>query len=127
MRWASFQRGYVMATPEPEKSARGSRTGRSLRALLDLLGRRWVLRIIWELREGALGFRALQAHCDDMSPSVLSPRLLELQAAGIVLQDEEGSYRLTPAGGELFKALAPLREWAKRWAGRKDIDPDPHM
>lgn len=116
-----------MATPEPGKAARGSRTGRPIMALLDLLGRRWALRIIWELREDALGFRALQARCDDMSPSVLSHRLLELQAAGIVLQDEQGGYRLTPEGGELFKALAPLHEWAKRWAGRKGIDPDPHM
>jgi DNA-binding HxlR family transcriptional regulator len=95
-------------------------------ALLDLLGRRWALRIIWELREGALGFRALQARCDGMSTSVLSQRLLELQAAGIVLQDEQGSYRLTPEGGELFKTLAPLHEWAKRWAGREGVDPDPH-
>jgi len=91
-------------------------------ALLDLLGRRWVLRIIWELREGPLGFRALQAQCDGMSPSVLSQRLLELQGAGIVLQDEQGRYALTPEGGELFGALVPLHDWAKRWAEREAMD-----
>jgi DNA-binding HxlR family transcriptional regulator len=95
-------------------------------ALLDLLGRRWVLRIIWELREGPLGFRALQGRCDGMSPSVLSQRLLELQEAGIVLQDKQGSYRLTAEGDELFNALAPLHEWAKRWAERETLDTRPH-
>ena len=37
-----------------KRSVRGSRTGRPIMALLDLLGRRWSLRIIWELREASL-------------------------------------------------------------------------
>jgi DNA-binding HxlR family transcriptional regulator len=115
-----------MTAPKPGRPARGSRTGRPIMALLDLLGRRWVLRIIWELREESLGFRALQARCDGMSPSVLSQRLLELQAAGIVLQDEQGGYRLTAEGGELFRALAPLHDWAQRWAERETANPHPH-
>ena len=43
-------------------------------ALLDLLGRRWVLRIVWELREGPLTFRELQLRCGSMSSSVLNQR-----------------------------------------------------
>src|SRR6185437_11521445 len=77
-------RGGVMAAPKPGKPVREPRTGRPIMELLDLLGRRWALRIIWELRDEPFGFRALQARCDGMSPSVLSQRLLELQAAGIV-------------------------------------------
>ena len=48
--------------PAMKKTAvRGSRTGRPIMALLDLLGRRWTLRIIWELREDrALTSRALR-------------------------------------------------------------------
>ena len=111
-----------MTAPKPGKPARGSRTGRPIMALLDLLGRRWVLRIIWELREESLGFRALQARCDGMSPSVLSQRLLDLQEADIVLQDEQGGYRLTPAGRDLFQALAPLHDWAQQWAARAGAD-----
>jgi DNA-binding HxlR family transcriptional regulator len=88
-------------------------------ALLDLLGRRWVLRIIWELRDGPLGFRALQMHCDGMSPSVLSQRLLDLQEAGIVLQDQQGGYTLTAEGKALLDALDPLHAWAQRWAARE--------
>ena len=53
-------------------------------ALLDLLGRRWALRTIWELRDGPLLFRSLQERCGGMSSSVLNQRLGELRAAGII-------------------------------------------
>jgi DNA-binding HxlR family transcriptional regulator len=84
-------------------------------AILDLLGRRWSLRILWELRHEPLGFRALQARCDGMSPSVLSQRLSELSAAGVVMQGSAQEYTLTPAGLELMAALVPLHEWAANW------------
>ena len=114
-----------MTVPKPGKPVRGSHSGRPIMALLDLLGRRWVLRIIWELREEPLGFRLLQARCDGMSPSVLSQRLFELQQAGIVSQDEQSRYCLTPEGAELFNSLAPLHEWARRWAGREGANTSP--
>ena len=44
-------------------------------AALDLLGRRWALRVLWELRGGPLGFRELQTRCDGMSSSVLRTRV----------------------------------------------------
>ena len=89
-------------------------------ALLDLLGRRWMLRILWELRSEALGFRVLQERCDTMSPSVLSQRLTELQEAGIVTRNSNGEYFLTKEGLELLQALAPLQEWANSWATREN-------
>ncbi len=84
-------------------------------ALLDLLGRRWTLRILWELRDGPLGFRALQARCGGMSPSVLSQRLAELTQAGILAQTPAQAYALTARGEALLGALAPLNEWAAAW------------
>ena len=85
-------------------------------AALDLLGRRWTLRVLWELRGGeALGFRELQSRCDSMSTSVLSQRLSELREAGVVELDGAGAYRLSELGAELEPALAPLDDWAKRW------------
>ena len=53
-------------------------------ALLDLLGRRWALRILWELRLEPASFQTLQARCDSMSTSVLSQRLAELRDAQLV-------------------------------------------
>jgi DNA-binding HxlR family transcriptional regulator len=108
-----------MAIPKPGKPVRGSRTGRPIMALLDLLGRRWTLRILWELREESFGFRALQDRCDSMSPSVLSQRLMELQEAGIVRQNEASNYMLTQEGTTLLRCLLPLNDWALRWAERE--------
>jgi DNA-binding HxlR family transcriptional regulator len=50
-----------------------------------------------------------------MSTSVLNQRLAELREAGVV-EAGEGGYRLTKRGIQLKDALAPLDEWAKRWA-----------
>src|SRR5258707_2845926 len=100
-----------MAKPAsiPKKPAvRGSRSGRPIMALLDLLGRRWTLRIVWELREGALTSRALRAACDDASPTVVQQRLSELREAGLVAKRGGGGNGLTDLGQEpfpLFKAL----------------------
>lgn len=87
-------------------------------ALLDLLGRRWTLRVAWELRGGPLTFRGLQEASDGVSPSVLNARLGELRAAGIVEQRSGEGYRLTAEGERLLAALAPLQDWAARWARR---------
>ena len=84
-------------------------------ALLDLLGRRWTLRVLWELRDEPLGFRALQAACDRMSPTVLTARLGELRTAGLITT-EGGVNRLSPLGADLMTALDPLREYAEDWA-----------
>ena len=86
-------------------------------ALLDLLGRRWTLRVLWELREGPLAFRALQERCEGMSSSVLNERLRELRSAGVVARSE-GGYALSEEGRELLELLAPLNAWARRWAAR---------
>jgi DNA-binding HxlR family transcriptional regulator len=85
-------------------------------AALDLLGRRWALRVLWELRDGRpVSFRELRERCDSMSTSVLNQRLAELRDAGLV-DTGEGGYQLTKRGTELHQALAPLDGWAKRWA-----------
>src|SRR5207248_10983733 len=93
-------------------------TGRPVMALLDLLGRRWALRILWELREDTLTFRGLQQRCDSMSPSVLNDRLGELRVAGVIELVPQGGYRLTADGLDLMDALKPLNQWARRWGKR---------
>ena len=82
----------------------------------DLVGRRWTLRILWELRGGPLGFRLLQERCEKMSSSVLRDRLRELTHAGIVETDDGGRYWLSEQGRKLLAALRPLSRWADEWA-----------
>ena len=103
--------------PDPRHPVRGSRTGRPIMALLDLLGRRWTLRVLWEMRRGPLTFAELQERCDAMSPSVLNQRLGELRETHII-EHAPGGYRLTTEGRSLLAALAPLDVWAKRWSRR---------
>ena len=90
------------SVPLPGTPVRGSRTGRPVMALLDLLGRRWALRVLWELRDGD------------------APTFRELRDAGIVSAAEGGGggYQLTSDGHELLSVLAPVDEWAKRWGQR---------
>jgi DNA-binding HxlR family transcriptional regulator len=88
-------------------------------ALLDLLGRRWTLRVLWELRREAQPFRALQESCDAVSPTVLNHRLREMRDAGLVELRAEGGYALTPEGRSLGAHLLPLHGWAERWARRR--------
>jgi DNA-binding HxlR family transcriptional regulator len=93
---------------------RGSATGRPIMALLDLLGRRMSLRILWELRERCLTFRALQ-EAADTNPSVLNARLAELRAAHLIEHGADG-YGLTSEGRSLLATFLPLNAWADRWA-----------
>jgi DNA-binding HxlR family transcriptional regulator len=87
-------------------------------ALLDLLGRRGALRVLWELRgEAPLTFRALQ-DAAQTNPSVLNTRLAELRESGIVAHEGEG-YQLTAQGRGLLDRLAPLHAWAESWARRR--------
>ena len=117
-----------MSLSKPGVPVRGSRTGRPIMALLDLLGKRWVLRIIWELRDTSLTFRELRDRCDAMSPTVLNQRLRELRDTDIVELAETGGYALTQSGTQLLEALTPLQRWAggwqKRMSGRESIETD---
>jgi DNA-binding HxlR family transcriptional regulator len=109
----------VNRAPLPGQPVRGSRTGRPVMALLDLLGRRWALRVLWELRDGEpLTFRELQARCGEVSSSVLNDRLRELREATIIAARPGGGYLLTSDGRELLGALLPLDAWAERWSRR---------
>ena len=109
-----------MATPRPGSPVRGSHSGRPIMALLDLLGRRWALRILWELRDGSpRSFNSLQRACGRLSPSVLSQRLAELRESGLLEQDRQGRYRPTPLAADLGVPLLALDGFAKRWARRQ--------
>lgn len=103
-----------------KRAVRGSRTGRPIMVLLDLLGRRWALRILWELREQTLTSRSLRAACDEASPTVLQARLSELRAAGFIELVPSSGYRLTAMGRELQDNLLPLHRFAERWSKLKN-------
>ena len=86
-------------------------------ALFDLAGRRWALRVIWELHLAArpLTFRDLRGACDDVSSSVLAKRLGELSDILLVTHEGDG-YVLTDLGESLVTAMQPLFDWSRTWS-----------
>ncbi|RKS07161.1 HxlR family transcriptional regulator [Nocardiopsis sp. Huas11] len=101
--------------PRPGMPVRGSESGRPVMAALDLLGRRWTLRVLWEPSRTPAGFRELQRRCERISSSVLTTRLNELTATCLVTLRAD-SYHPTPLGRDLVEALSPLNAWSRRWA-----------
>ncbi|MTH98235.1 helix-turn-helix domain-containing protein [Roseibium sp. RKSG952] len=102
-------------TPRPGSPVRGSRSGKPIMALFDLLGRSWALGVLWQLSESALTFRQLQERCESVSPTVLNKRLKELRASGLISHDGTG-YCLTALGKELFELLKPFGAWSVKWS-----------
>ena len=103
-----------MNIPLPGQPVRGSKTGKPLMALLDLIGRTWALGVIWQLHNKPLAFRELQRQCDGISPTLLTTRLKELCVAGLVERCLAG-YQLTEMGRSLFILISPLGDWSRGW------------
>lgn len=110
-RTATKAKAKAAPATTPKRRPRAAKSEKTLAAGLDLLGRRWTLRIVWELRAGALTFRALQEACA-VAPSVLNTRLSELKEEGIV-EVAGGGYTLARRGRSLVEALGPVVRWAE--------------
>lgn len=99
------------------KKIRGSTTGRPIMLLLDVLGQRWTLRILWELHSKRQTFRELRSNCEDVSPTILNKRLKELRELQFIDHNQQG-YGYTEMGQELGAKLIELDIWANDWANR---------
>jgi len=110
-----------MSIPIPGAQVRGSKTGKPIMALLDLLGRTWALGIVWQLNQGSATFRELQQRCEKISPSLLNTRLKELKVLKLVESTPSG-YQLTKNGQGLFSIVSPLGEWSLLWASQIEKD-----
>lgn len=89
---------------------------------VELIGRRWSGAILYALAdEGPLRFAELKECVPGMSDRLLSARLKELEAEGLVHRDvQEGpsvrvSYSLTSKGDSLKPVMVSLEDWARRW------------
>lgn len=104
-----------MSIPIPGSKVRGSKTGSPIMAILDLLGRKWALGIIWNMGDKPIKFRELQSKCETISPGVLNSRIKDLKEAGLIIRTLEG-YILDKKGLELQALLFPLGKWSNSWA-----------
>ncbi|MCG8611935.1 MAG: helix-turn-helix transcriptional regulator [Pseudomonadales bacterium] len=91
---------------------------RPIVALIDLLSKKWVLRMLWELNKGACTFRELQLRCGDVSPTIINRRIKDLHGAKLVSKSSSDGYKLTEQGEELIQLFYPVNEFATRWAAK---------
>jgi DNA-binding HxlR family transcriptional regulator len=97
----------------------------------ELLCERWTLLIVHRLIEGCTQFNAIQRSLPRITPAMLSKRLRELDAAGLVVsapaaRGHARTYQLTDAGRALAPTIFGLATWGQAWARdmrNDDLDP----
>ena len=92
---------------------------RPIMQLIDLLGTKWIMRILWEMNAGPCTFRELQDRCGGISPTMINNRMKDLIAGNLVDKDSPNGYQLTELGQELLELFAPLNQWAEKWAEKR--------
>ncbi|WP_433243538.1 winged helix-turn-helix transcriptional regulator [Streptosporangium sp. CA-135522] len=110
-------------TPEKTPEKTGKRTyGQAcpIAHALDMIGERWALLVVRELRLGPRRYADLQAALPGLGPSVLAQRLRDLEAVGVLRRRTlpppaaSRTYELTEWGAELEPVFAALRTWGMR-------------
>ncbi len=94
----------------------------------ELLGDRWTIHIVRDLLTGANRFNELVRGNPGLSRALLTRRLRQLSAAGVVEHCADGSYQLTKSGQALEPVVFGLATWGARWIFGEpvvdELDPD---
>jgi DNA-binding HxlR family transcriptional regulator len=118
-----------MGAPEhTDRKSEGGRTGGCCplyHEAVELVGKRWTGAILRVLMDGPMRFSEIGQAVPELSDRLLSERMKELEARGIVERTVipgpplRVEYSLSKMGCELEPALAELQHWAERWLGRR--------
>jgi DNA-binding HxlR family transcriptional regulator len=93
---------------------------------VELIGRRWTGAIIRAMRSGKTRFCDIGAAVPGLSDRLLSERLKELEAEGIVVRQVipdtpvRIDYHLTQKGNDLQAVFDEIGAWAYRWASSSE-------
>lgn len=95
------------------------------RQVLSLVTSRWAVLVVGALEHGPLRFGALRRRLEGISQKVLTDKLRDLEAAGLITRTTVDrplavSYELTAVGHSLTEPLAALRDWAQDHCGRRE-------
>ena len=94
---------------------------------VELVGRRWTGAILQVLMDGPMRFSEIAQSIPELSDRLLSERMKELEARGMVRRTVISGpplrvqYELSEMGHELEPALAELQSWARRWLGERPV------
>ena len=103
-------------------SGQGERYGCEIEAVLAVVGGKWKLFILWQLRHGTLRYAQLRRRIEGVSERVLINQLRELEADGMVHREQypevppRVEYSLTEKGRSLGSALDALVAWGREHA-----------
>lgn len=113
--------------PQPDRSASARHTTCPGADCFELLGRRWNAYLVWALLAGPRRFTQLLTAAAGVSDRMLTKRLRELEAAGIVSRQRynEVPPRVEYALTERGRALRPVIEAMERWGRATSHTGDP--
>lgn len=95
---------------------------------IELVGRRWSGAILRSLLQGNQRFTDIRTSIPGLSDRLLSERLRELEAEGLVVRHVYAEtpvrieYELTEKGRDLEEAIAAITDWAERWLTSPETD-----
>lgn len=99
----------------------------TLALAMDIVGGKWKMIIIWQLRAKVLRFSELKRLLDGITQKMLTQQLRELESAGLVsrmvypMVPPKVEYSLTEEGKALLPALFTLCQWSIGYAQNHDI------
>lgn len=94
---------------------------------MDVIGGKWTPVVLAHLKEAPRRFSQLRRLIPDITDKMLTQRLRELEAAGIISRTVLGAtpphveYDLTDDGRSLTPVLQALYDWGGRWATQRDL------
>jgi DNA-binding HxlR family transcriptional regulator len=112
---------HEQAEETPEAAVHASSCCPLYHEAVELVGRRWTGAILRVLMDGPLRFSEIAQAVPEISDRLLSERMKQLEARGIVERTVlpgpplRVEYELSAMGRELEPALSELQRWAKRW------------
>jgi DNA-binding HxlR family transcriptional regulator len=116
------------STSEGEPSARRKSCCPLYHEAVELVGRRWTGAILRVLMDGPMRFSEVAQSVPELSDRLLSERMKELEARGMVERTVHPGpplrveYSLSEMGRELEPALSELQRWANRWLRSRASD-----
>lgn len=90
----------------------------------EILAKRWTPLVVRELLSGSVGFNEIHRGVPLMSRPLLSQRLRQLVAEGVVTRTAAGVYQLTEAGHALEPVIRAMGLWGQRWVESEAHGPD---
>ena len=119
----------MSATEQTIRSAKGRASGCCplYHEAVEMVGRRWTGAILRVLMDGPLRFSEISQAVPELSDRLLSERMKELEARGIVERTVlpgppvRVEYALSQMGHELGPALSELQRWAHRWLTDREV------